>query len=98
MRVCGMPKDFWRFAEAFWYWEYILTSTYQQSHMKPLYGFFDKWRYHGSNYHNINRQSFDMVARQHGSFCPAKVERSSGTACLDVLFSNPNEPSQIAMR
>ena len=55
MGVCGMPKDFWRFAEAFWYWEYILTSIYQQSHMKPLYGFFGKWKYYGSNYHNINK-------------------------------------------
>ena len=43
-----------------------------------------------STYHGINRQSFDMVARQHGSFSPAKVARSSITACLEFLFSNPN--------
>ena len=51
----------WLFAEAFLE---LGVHTYQKSHMKP---FLVRTYY-------IKRQCFDMVARQHGSFCPARVE------------------------
>ena len=70
----------------FWNWEYILTKKATWSlyvtflvTMEMLY----------------LPQSFDMVARQHGSFCPAEV---SSTACLpEVLYSNPTELSHWYM-